>query len=368
MAWTVHNIASKSIYILFFMPLLGTALFGYLWCLMLMMLLLLRGRVQLSGKDCLLLFVLLCFWGAKILQVGIPVGEVLIRYFYSYTIFYFYFRITGARFDISWLIKIYCIEIIVESLLINTVLPTNYWLNYPNSDTTNFSTAFFGFYQRPYSIGANATISSVILVLMLIVREIGVRHGIMKPNRNLDWLAGLAVCLFVSGGGLVFYAFYWGYRLNLYTRLRNVLALVAFAGLCVGLAVYASTLDSSHALSKISSTYFEFLLDLKLEQLEVTYQALDESSWVLGADFEQKSELLLWNDFAIRDLFHSTGFWGLGLTVLFFLFHLNRYNWFLILVAFLCIFHYGTIYAMPGAMILGYGMNLNKRNLNTFVV
>lgn len=358
-----QEIASKSLYVAFFMPLLGTALPAYGWFLLMITLACIAGKATLKGKDIIFLCYLAILFAAKVTQVGFPMAELLFRYFFGYVLVYVYCQVTGAELNVPTLIKVYCLEVLCEATLVNTILPATLWRSYPIADGNMLhATKFFGFYQRPYSVGANATISSVILVFLLLYCEIQKKNGVSGSlGRRLDWLAGITIFSFMSGGGMVFYLFYWGYRLNLYTKWKKGLALLFFVGLCIGLAMYASTLDSTHALSKISMKYFDFLIDFKLNQISTTLDVLARDSWYIGANYQSDDILLLWNDFSIRDLTHSLGFLGLAGFLIFLLIHTNRYNWMIPLLGFLCVFHYGTVFALPGAIILAYGLELNKR-------
>lgn len=367
----LKNIASKGLYIAFFMPLLGTALPAYAWFLMIILLLCLVRKAKIKPKDIFFLIGILLLFVVKLQQVGLPMTELLFRYFFGYVLVYIYCQVTGAEINIRKLIIYYCYEVLIEALLINTILPANLWLNYPVSNGTMVhSTNFFGFYQRPYSVGTNATISSVILVFLLLYYETLRKQNLVGPlGRKIDWMAALTIFSFVSGGGIVFYLFYWGYRLNLYTQWRNAIGLLLFIGICIGITFYASTLEANHALSKISSSYFEFLLEFKQNQIEDTILVLNRDSWYIGANYTAYDEApLLWNDFSIRDLTHSLGLLGLLGLWIFLFSHMNRFNWIIGALAFLSTFHYGTIFALPGAIIMAYGLSLDKRKIHTFAL
>lgn len=366
---SIQKIASKSLYIAFFFPLLGTALPVYIWFLLMIGVVCLMGKAQLKAKDIVFVICLALLFVAKIGQIGLPVAEVLFRYFFGYVLVYIYCQVTGAEIDVRTLIKLYCFEVILEAILINTVLPASLWRNYPiTEDNTAHVTRFFGFYQRPYSIGTNATISSVILVFLLLYHDVLRRqNAVAVLGRKLDWVAGITVACFMSGGGIVFYLFYWGYRLNLYSKWKNILAFIIFIGLCIGLALYADTLESNHALKKISGMYFQFLVDFKWNQIETTLDVLNRDSWWIGANYKANDALLVWNDFAIRDLTHSLGVLGLGGFLSFVMMHMNRYNWIIGVLAILCVFHYGTVFALSGSIVLAYGLCLNKNKIHTFV-
>lgn len=359
----LQRVASNSVYFLFFLPYLGSAMPAYLWALLFICIFI---RTRLSPVDLALAGVAILLFGAKILQVGLPISELLFRYYFGFIIFYYFFKMTGATFRVEKLLKVYCIVVLIEAFLINTVVPVSLMRNYPDMETaTSHATKFFGFYQRPYSVGTNATISSMIIVFMLFYLEIYRKRGVKLMTRGLEILAAITVLAFVSGGGMMFYAVYWGYKLNLFSRARNLVGLGVFTALFIWVAIYVSTLESDNALSKISITYFEFLIGFKTNQINETAYALDQSSWIIGADFSDKSELLIWNDFSIRDLVHCLGLGGVSMLLLFCLSKINRSNKAVVVICLLSLFHYGSTFAMPGAMMLGYVLNLNRARIDT---
>ncbi|HIS34901.1 MAG TPA: hypothetical protein IAA79_08255 [Candidatus Avirikenella pullistercoris] len=364
---TLTEISSIVVYFLFFLPYLGMAFPAYIIALLLIIIAIPILRIKLKIFDLFFLGLFFLFFFLKIGQVGIGTGEVFLRYFFGWLLFYYYFRLTKAKIHVDRLLKIYCFCVIIEAILINTILPPVYWKNFPDLEiATTHVSAFFGFFQRPYSVGGNASVASTILCLMLFYIENLRKKGVQLITRGLEVLSGITIILFASGVGMCIYLIYWAYKKDLFLKRRNIILLVSFIVVVLGFAIYASTLSTSNILSKLSVTYFEFLWQFKAIQIEETVYALKHSSFWLGFDYHDNSGLLLWNDFALRDLFHSLGIGGVLFMLVFLLDKINKYNWIIIIVGVLGLLHYGGIFSMSGQLIFGYALVLNSKTFSYY--
>lgn len=361
----VAKISSASIYVLLFLPLCGSAFPAYIYMFLMVGLSCMHLKVKI--RHILFVEFLFLFFLIKFAQTEFRIAEILFRYFFGWILAYYFFYCTGARIKMERLLLVFCCSVIVETILINTILPPAYWSNYPDLEVAwTHKSAYYGFFQRPYSVGCNATVSSSILCLMLFYIESLRQNGIKLMSSKLEILAGFTLILFTSGTGLFLYMIYWAYKLRLFLKFRNIVLLaIGIVGI-VSLTVYAATLETDTTLSKISSTYLQFLWDFKSEQVNDVLKTLQNTSFIIGDNYSNAKDLLLWNDFALNDLLNSLGFVGILVLLLFSIFNMNRINWVIILAAILGLFHYGGIFSMVGQLIFSYSLLLNKKTIGYY--
>nr|WP_308757874.1 hypothetical protein [uncultured Bacteroides sp.] len=364
--FSLQNFDSKFHYVLFFMPLIGTVIpaYIYMFTIILFMFFFYKRTIVLSDFVIISLFV--SFFIFKSLQTSWGITELLFRYFLGSVVSYYYFLFSRNSFNLRFLLLFFCISVIIEAVLINTCLPPSYWGNYPDLDeNVTHHTAFFGFYQRPYSVGCNATVSSTILCLILmLIESMKKNEGIVSIGKIEYFLSFIVVILFASGTGLFLYLLFWMYKFNMFTKIKRVLYLILTLVIVFYIVTYASTLNSENIFSKISSDYLSFLFDFKKMQIEDTLYVLHKDSLLLGANFPVKENYPLWNDFSLNDFILSLGCCGSFFFLLFLVLKSNRINRPVIFCGVLGLLHYGGIFSMVGQLIFGYSLALReKKNL-----
>lgn len=359
-----QNFFSDSFYFLFFISLLGTAVPGYAFILLALISLLLRSKYSKWG---LLLFG--CIFSLlvyKTQQLATWTNiEVLFRYFLGWILVLSFLYYTKARINVNKLILIYSLLIFLEAVLVNTIIPASMLLNYPDLDVAvNHQTHFLGFYQRVYSVGSNATVSSSIMCILLSYRETLIKHGCCGlRNKMIDWLGFGSIVLFASGTGFCLYLIFLTYKWGL-LKWRNVL----FAILFLSLLIYVSTelaAGTDSLFSRLSYIYMEFLWDFKVNQIIDAIDLLSTDSYFLGCAYKDYP-LQLWNDFALRDLFVSWGIAGLLLLLVFVFKYINRVNAFVLILSVLGLCHYGGVFSFPGQLCFAYAMLLNENTVSYY--
>jgi hypothetical protein len=303
-------------------------------------------------------------------QTGFTEAAMMYAYYFGWLIAYYFFKATGATIKLDRLLVIFCLCVIVEAVLINTIIPASYWPNYPDlKEAAGHKTAFFGFYQRPYSIGNNTSVSSTILCLMLFYMESLRKKNIIKiMNPKLEALAFIALILFASGTGLIIYLFYIAYRMNLFSK-KNFPLLFLFILIIICLSNYESkNIDYSNRsiLSKISSDYLNYLFEFKKNQIDKTVFTLQRSSMIFG-NTSTKQSILIGSDFAILNLFYCLGISGLLSLIIYLVIKHNKLNSIIILVGILGTFHYGAIFSLFGQLLFAYTLIISPRNVDCYI-
>lgn len=286
------------------------------------------------------------------------------NFFFGWSIAVSYLYYTRTRININTLVLIYSIEIILEGILINSIVPANILPNYSalNIENSSHVTAFWGFYQRVYSICANATMSATVLVLCLTYREMMRKQGADIGGPIIDILSLIAVFMLMSGTGFFLYLIFLVYKYNLLNP-RNVLLFLFFLLIIVYLSREGGIMEQL-GVSKFSLSYLLDLIEFKINQ-NANYQ--DEFNLVatykyIGASFRGGEGLLIYGDFAIGEFFIMFGLCGYIILSLFIIKYINNYNKYIILIALVGFCHYSGIGTVAGQLILAYAFLYNKNN------
>lgn len=337
---------------MFFLPYVGSTFFAYIFIYLYLFFNLMKLRLRSWEYFLLLLYPI--FIILKVQQVGVSNGELIFRFFLGFIPIYYFFKIYKTRINISLFIYLLCYAIILEAFLINTVISPTLLGNYPSQEVFEIShqTSFLGFYQRPYGIGCNSTITSSILSLSLFFLRKEVTFYKLKWNKWIDVLTLVAILLLASGTGFFLYIIYVFYRYNLISLKKSLLGIL-IGYILWGIITNIDLMGAESILKKISLEYINLLIEFKQEQMVETINELNSTSLIIGSDFSN-SPLLLWNDFAIRDFFHTFGFMGIIVFCIFILCRLNNYNKVFIVIAIISLFHYGSIFSFSGQLLFAY--------------
>lgn len=359
----LNSFFSNSFYFLFFLPLLGSVIPGYIFIVFSLLGILCYASYSKWG---ILLFSVVCvLLGLKLNQMSLWTDvEVLFRYFLGWIVVFLFLYYTKVRININRLICLYSIAVIVEAILVNTIFSASMFPNYPDLELAkSHQTSFMGFYQRVYSVGCNATVSSTIMCLLLAYREALNKKGYDWNDWKIDVLAGFSIILFASGTGFCLYIIYLLYKHNMLKWKNILLAVLIFL-----LLIYISTLfveGSDSIFSRFSYVYMQFLWDFKMEQIMDAIYLLRLDSFFLGCAYDDVP-LQLWGDFAIRDFFIS---WGIGGLIVLFVFitkYINKVNAFILLLSIIGLFHYGGVFSFPGQLCFAYAMLLNHHSITYY--
>jgi hypothetical protein len=268
-----------------------------------------------------------------------------------------FFNSVNVKLNFGRLLFLISACVIAEAFLINTIISPEILPNYPavTDDRVTYETRILGFYQRPYSIGTNASITStIIIVLMFYTRAMGI-----ELNRITKVVATTAIILLGSGVGYMLFLLYNLFLLQPFKNVIRSVISVSFV-LLLYFLIFIADIGATEGLEKISSVYLEFLYELKAGQMEDVRYALHHAAKgvLIGQQFHEPSELIIWSDFAWNDMYYCTGLLGVGLLVFILLIKFNRYNWVPFLIFIIGAIHYGAIFSLPGQLLLGYFFSL----------
>jgi hypothetical protein len=282
-------------------------------------------------------------------------------------------KFNDININVDNLIILFFIFVLCEALLINIFInPFQYLPNYPknvfeNDITLGHVTNFMGFYQRPYSIGMNASCSSTIMCGLLLNRAILIKSKIITNRKSIELIGFVTILLFASGVGLTLYFFYYLYKRNLFTKKRIFYFILIIILLYNFYNFFIALFSDDSILQKVSSGYMNYLYEFKLEQLSEVLGILRDTSnsiWI-GQFFEDKSQVIIQSDFAWNNFFQCTGLLGLFIFFLFLYKKINTHNSLPIILLLLSAFHYGGIFTLPGQIIFANLLLFNNKHIKT---
>ncbi len=314
-------------------------------------------RLRLQHFDILFGLLLLIFFFWKLIALNFFDCFQLFRVFFGYYFFYLFFKsfesLTFINFNKAVLLV--AVAVLVEAILINTIVDPAQLAVFPNFETSTARTALYGFYQRPYSIGSNASVTSVLITVMLSLAYIQRQH--FYRSRFAESLGILAIVALISGAGFCISALYFLSKL----KLRSFLP-------ALGILLFSVFFISSDLqpvfLTKLSSSYMTFLMAFKEAQIGDVVATLHKSSDLmyqfLFGSFKGGAGGY-GGDFGWLDFFTSMGFTGLGLFIVFFASKLNSVNFIPLSLFFLASFHYSAMMSGVGQILMGFCFALTPK-------
>jgi hypothetical protein len=275
-----------------------------------------------------------------------------LKYFYGFILFYMFFRFSNCLIDISQLIYVLFIAIALEALLINTFLPPIHWMNYPIEDGVIVNTgAFWGLYFRPYSIGANASVTAAIMVVLYAV-ELSCSFSLRSRSR---FIVPLSLVLLLSGEGFLLYLFLilFSYKQGSIARIKFqmfiailfVIALISLNFIWVDINIF----------EKLDYSYIYELVILKLSQSEVSYISLmSDYDFLVGAQLDASMPLPFGGDIGFINLIENSGLYTFVFYSILIFASLKNKAKLPLAILVLSNLHYSALFCVPGQVLFGY--------------
>lgn len=275
-----------------------------------------------------------------------------LRFYFGFMVFYIVFKYSSFRFnDVHF--QFLFILIVLEALLINTMVQPQMMPNFP--DASAFSHFDTGGYQRPYSFSGNASVTSVIMVVLFSLLKF----------RFLNFLF-LSICIGLLSSGVGWVSFlilllYLLFYKNVIYFFVAFIMLLLLAGLYVIATNDFILIDLGLLSSKISNEYILLLIDFKIEQIKNIFSSFSTLDYLMG-DINNYDGIGMGGDFGWGYFYSGFGIFGLGVVFIFLLSKVNRSNLFpLILMVFFTL-HYPAMFFLPGQVVLGYVLNYSRMN------
>lgn len=266
------------------------------------------------------------------------------RFYFGFICFYLYFK-SGRNFPVNSIFIFLIIIIPAEALLINTIVSPYNMPNFPSEEMTSHFNP--GGYQRPYSFGANSSVSSSILVVML---------SMIAISNVKKYAVLVCVSIFSSGSGMI------SLILLLLLKRKKLFFILLFSLFILALIFSADIffILDGYISYKISLTYIFFLFEFKLGQISNFFNGFMFYQYLFGnVDFIKDG---YGGDFGWLYFILGYGYVSFFLLVCFVLSKVNKRNFIPILIALISTFHYPVIFFLPGQILLGYLMSMKKQN------
>ena len=275
-----------------------------------------------------------------------------LKYFYGFILFYMYFRFSNRLINVSQLIYVLFIAIALEALLINTILPPTFWMNYPIEDGFIVNTgAFWGFYFRPYSIGANASVTAVIMVVLYAV-ELSCSSSVRSRSRII---VPLSLVLLLSGEGFLLYLFLilFSYKQGSFARTQfQKFIAILFVTVLISLNFIFQDIN---IFEKLDYSYIQDLVILKLSQSEVSNISLtSDYEFLIGAQLDASMNLPFGGDIGFINLIENSGLYTFVFYTILILSSLKNKAKLPLAILVLSNLHYSALFCVPGQVLFGY--------------
>lgn len=277
------------------------------------------------------------------------------RFYFGFLVFYVVFKYSTFRFSDAHFM-ILCALIIIEAVLINTIIDPRIMPNFP--DASAYSHFNPGGYQRPYSFSGNASVTSLLMIVLFSL----LRFRIV----NLIALS-FCIALLSSGVGILAYLILLlSILLSLFPVLSS-LVLIFLSLLFVIFLCFYGEFDSSDfgfLSSKVSNDYILYLIDFKIDQIKDIYSGFTSLDFFMG-NIDNYQRVGIGGDFGWVYFISGFGFLGFFFIFSFLLCKLNKNNYLQLIMMAVFTLHYPAMFFLPGQVVLGYVLNYKRNTLPT---
>lgn len=288
-----------------------------------------------SLSDLLFLNIAVCLLLLNFMTSDLILTLETFRFYFGFFAFYLFFK-GGGVLPLKKMAYLLVFATIFEAILINTIVDPVLMPNFPSAEA---SSHFSAGYQRPYSVGGNASVSSSLLVVL---------YSLIAPTFWLVFLVIVAMGFYSSGSGMATYVTYLILR-----RGKKSKNLVLFFLLILLGVFWQHFLDIFEAyIPKIGLKYITLLIDFKTQQVTSLFSGFSFSDYFLGNMSALPSGY--GGDFGWLYFIVCYGVVG-GMAVIFFsISKCTKRNILPLALLILATGHYPVMFFLPGQIILGY--------------
>ncbi|MEG2340878.1 MAG: hypothetical protein RSA53_09340 [Odoribacter sp.] len=235
-------------------------------------------------------------------------------------------------------------------MLINTIVPIDMMKNVPGGKLNISAAEMMGGFHRSYGLGSSPTVSASIVVVLLAC--IHWRQRILYKDRYILY-AILPLLFLGSGTGFLLFFLFIFYRYQLYRGWKLIVGIL-FLFILVYFMLLMMENEDAGLLSKMSMTYYSYLISFKADQIMVVVNMLNKSlmEFLFGYNYTAGQELRIMSDFGWLDMLEAYGYVG----VLLFWFYVILKRKILnipVLLFMIGAFHYPGLCSIPGQLLFG---------------
>ncbi|MFT5716043.1 MAG: hypothetical protein ACI9T7_000216 [Oleiphilaceae bacterium] len=310
------------------------------WFLILASFMMLLSKLMSYGNYRVILITFFLYFGFIWL---LPLFKVFKIYNLNYKLIYFFYFLVFL--------------VLLEGVLVNSIVSPTSLLNYPDVDgmigQTHINT---NGYQRPYSFGANTTVTSTILIVLASMITLG----------SFGWIALLfSIIILQSATGMLLFITLISVKL-FFSIKSNVVRFFSFIIILSLPILIFKYLDYINA--RLNSDYVFVLIDFKLNQIYGYFHGYTPLEYIFGRisnlDSSQMGSYGYKGDFGWIEVFLGYGFAGFMIIISFMLTYINRENIIPMMLLIIGTLHYGVIHTIVGQFTLLLVFFYNQKNIN----
>jgi hypothetical protein len=360
------------VFISFFVTYTGHAFFLYPLFVLYALKNISRNLIKIT--DVILILIVVMFYTVKMVNSGFGPIFTLVKYYFGFLVFYVFFRQQELQTKINIDNLLLCIAAItiLEAILINTIIPPEIMPNFPDLANPDLmeahKTKLLGFYTRPYSVGANSSITSSIIVTLMMLR-LKLSTNKLSLFNITEVLSVVAVLVSCSGTGYLLLLLYFLLRSNKTRHLMLILLLLALIYLAY---FFYNPPEGSSAslLYKVSPVYITALLEFKISQFIDQYNIFSKGAFAsfFGMGFQAGDNLPIMSDFGWINFLYVNGVVGVSIYLIIIISRINSVNKWPLFLLVLGGFHYAAIFSMPaGQLLFAYCLALSPQPVENTV-
>ena len=267
---------------------------------------------------------------------GFVESLIMYRFHWGFFAFYLFFKGCSQKYNITPLFLVMIVMIFLEVFAVNFFINVVDLPNYPLSNTAS------QYISGIYSYGGNASITSVLLISILPIIEVGA---------VLYFSSFLAIFFIGSGSGLFLFILY-----SLFSKIN--MRKISIYMISFIFIAYLESIYESSIFYKISFDYFNIILDIKINKI---LNILSTMSWVEIFFGAHNAHKIVGGDAAWLNFFFSSGIVGVSIMAFLLLSNINKFNAFSIFIIFIGTFHYYVLFSLPGQLITGYILTVGSK-------
>jgi len=349
--------------LMFFIQYLGVGVYAHILIILLILVHILNYRFYpITNFDAIFVLTVIFIFLIKALNIP-PLDSFLVfKFYFGFILFYIFFKISKFQIDYRYLFIITCIVSIIDFTLINTFVPIETMKNIPGGEMNISAKELRGAFYRSYGLGSSPTVSATIIVVLLA----SIFYYQRKQYKDKYILFSIIpLLMFGSGTGFFLFFLFLFMRYKLYKGKKILFGILILIIFIITITLIDQN-ENGGLLSRISIVYYNFLIDLKLEQINEVLVKLDNSiiQTLFGYSYKPDEGLRIMSDFGWLDMLEACGYVGIILLWIFVIIK-KKFKTPVVLLFMIGAFHYPALFSIPGQILIGALLAAECQNVST---
>lgn len=357
-----NSLVTFLITLMFFIQYLGVGVYAHILILFLILVHIANSKFYpITNFDAIFVLIVIFIFSIKALNIPPFDSFLVFKFYFGFILFYIFFKISKYQIDYKYLFIITCIVSIIDFTLINTVIPIETMKNIPGGEMNVAAKELKGDFYRSYGLGSSPTVSATIVVVLLTSIFYYQRE---QFKDKYIYFSIVPLLMFGSGTGFFLFFLFLFIRYKLYKGKK-----ILFGILILIISIIILTLvdqnENGGLLSRISVVYFNFLIDLKAEQINEVLVKIDNSiiQTLFGYSYKPDEGLRIMSDFGWLDMLETCGYAGVILVWIFVIVK-KKIKTPAVLLFMIGAFHYPALFSIPGQILIGALLAAESQNVS----